>query len=210
MISGDYCDLGRDHGLAAGLTAVLDGLDPAASAQNRLAVLPVTMSLPGGAQVLPNALAAREGLAVVRFEAGVAGTGHAGGLTGQRAGALAAVRLGVLTRLLELAVGRLTGRRFAGTPLIEQQLVAGTVADVVALIELSASLDLDDPPAEVTTAQHDRLTAAGWAVTRLFGAEGYITDHPALSLYTSTLVADIWIARADRWKELPCSSSMTG
>ncbi len=196
-----YSDLGRDHGLAAGLAAVLDGLDPAASAPNRLAVLPATVSLPAGAHVLPNALAAREGLAVVRFEAGVAAFGRARGLTGQRAAALAAVRLGVLTRLLEQAVARLTGRHFGGIPLIEQQLVAGTVADVVAGIELSAALHVDDAPADVTAAEHERLTDAGWAVTRLFGAEGYIADHPARSLYASTLVADVWVARTECRKE---------
>ncbi len=206
MTSIRYGDLGRDHGLAAGLAAVLDGLDPAASAPNRLAVLPATASLPGGALVLANALAAREGLAVVRFPAGRAGAGLTGaacarGLTGQRAAALAAVRLGLLTRMLDQAVARLASRRSGGIALIDRQLVAGTVADVAAGIELSAALRLDEAPAEVAAAQHDRLTDAGWAVTRLFGAEGYIADHPARSLYVSALVADVWVARAGCRKE---------
>jgi hypothetical protein len=192
-----YADLGRDHGLAAGLAAVLDGLDPAASAPNRLAVLPAAASLPAGAHVLPNALAARDGLAVVRFEAAGAPAGTGRGLTGRRAAALAAVRLGVLSRLLDQAVTRLAGRHFGGVPLIEQQLVAGTVADVVAGIELWTALHLDDAPADVTAAQHERLTDADWAVTRLFGAEGYIADHPVRSLYMSTLVADVWVARKE-------------
>ncbi len=206
MTSIRYRDLGRHHGLAAGLAAVLDGLDPAGSAPNRLAVLPATVSLPGGARVLPHALAAREGLAVVRFPAGCAGAGRAGagrarGLTGQRAAALAAVRLGLLTRMLDQAVTRLAGRRSGGIALIDQQLVAGTVADVAAGIELSAALRLDEAPAEVAAAQHERLTDAGWAVTRLFGAEGYLADHPVRSLYVSAMIADVWVARAGHRKE---------
>jgi len=118
---------------------------------------------------------------------------HAGaGLVGRRAAALAEVRLAVLRQMLELAIARLAGRSFAGVPLIEQQLVIGALADVVTGAELASSLS-DDAPA---AARHEWLTEAGWTVTKFFGAEGYIADHPVRSLYVSTLVADVWIARA--------------
>lgn len=205
MIGRRYFELGRDRGLAAGLAAVIDGLDPAIAAPGGVAILPTTSlpmtSLPGGAHVLPHVVAAREGLTVVRFDLGIPGAGQARGLTGQRGGALAAVRLGVLARLLDQAVQRLACRRFGGVPLIDQQLVAGTVADATILIELSATLDLADAPEAAMAAQHERLTDAGWAVTRLFGAQGYIADHPALALYASTLVADLWVARPDGREE---------
>src|SRR5262245_38911446 len=84
-------DLGRDHGLVAGLAAVLDGLDPALAAPHRLAVLPAGR-LPAGARLVANDLAAREGLSLVRF--GGTDTPSGIGLTGHRVDALAAVRVG--------------------------------------------------------------------------------------------------------------------
>jgi hypothetical protein len=171
--------------LALGLADVLGGLDIAATAPRGVAVLPVA-DVPDGAEVVSNPLAAREGLALVRIP-GADGPG----LVGRRAAALAEVRLTVLAQMLELAVDRLAGRSFAGVPLIEQQLVVGALADVVTGVELASSLADDAPVA----ARHEWLTEAGWTVTKFFGAEGYIADHPVRSLYVSTLVADVWIAR---------------
>jgi hypothetical protein len=191
-----YRALGREAGLAAGLAAVLEGLDPATAAPAGVAVLP-SVDVPPGARVVPHALAAREGLTLVRFPpSGATRTGT--GLDDRRAAALAAVRLGVLAGLLDAAVDRLAGRRYGGVALIEQQLVVGAVADVVIELEsAAATLCDDDPPAEVVAAQHERLTAAGWTVTRFFGAEGYLADHPVRSLYVSTLVADVWVRREE-------------
>jgi hypothetical protein len=193
---GGYRALGREAGLAAGLAAVLEGLDPATAAPAGVAVLP-SVDVPPGARVVPHALAAREGLTLVRFPpSGATRTGP--GLDDRRAAALAAVRLGVLAGLLDTAVDRLAGRRYGGVALIEQQLVVGAVADVVIELEsAAATLCDDDPPAEVVAAQHERLTAAGWTVTRFFGAEGYLADHPVRSLYVSTLVADVWVRREE-------------
>ncbi|MDG4830661.1 acyl-CoA dehydrogenase family protein [Solwaraspora sp. WMMD1047] len=202
-----YRDLGRDHGLAAGLAAVLDGLDPVVVAPQRVAVLPAD-ELPAGAQVLPHPLAARDGLALVRFPAAAGRDRTSGtGLRGRPALALAAVRIGVLSGLLHLAVQRLAGRAFRGVPLIDQQLVVGAVADVVAELEFSAAA-LDDsagpsageggdprPSVEVAAGWHERLTEAGWNVSRLLGAEGYLATHPARSLFVSALVADVWLPR---------------
>jgi hypothetical protein len=190
-----YRDLGQSLDLAAGLAAVLDGLDPEAVAPEGLAVLP-TVGLPAGACVLPHALAARDGLSVVRFPRRPGGAGYGRGLTGSRAAALAAVRLGVLSRMLDMAVWRLAGRRFGGVLLIDKQLVIGAVADVVTDLELSAAASVDDDTAaEIAAAQHERLTEVGWMVARFFGAEGYIADHPVRALYVSTLIADVWVPR---------------
>jgi hypothetical protein len=175
-----------DMGLAAGLAAVLDGLDPAVEAPHGIAVLPVA-NAPEGARIVPNALVAREGMSVVRYLA----PGPGRGLTGDRAAALAEVRLGLLARMLDLAVERLSGRTFAGVPLIDQQLVVGAVADVLTELDLLRATRSDSAAADL----HERVTDAGWTVTRMFGAEGYIADHPARCLYVSALVADIWIPR---------------
>ena len=45
---------------------------------------------------------------------------------------------------------------------------------------------------------HSQLDELGWEVTKLFGAAGYMTDHPARALYVSALVASAWIDRENR------------
>ncbi|MFC8226180.1 acyl-CoA dehydrogenase family protein [Streptomyces sp. NPDC057287] len=189
-------DLGREGGLAAGLTAVLEGLDVAAEAPGGSALLPMASlergGAAGGAEVLPHPFAALEGLALVRFTA--TGTGAGAGLTALRAARLAAVRVGVLSALLDAAVERLSARRFGGVPLIDHQLVGGALADVVTEIEI-ASVEPASGSAEAVWDRHERLTEAGWATTRLFGAEGYITGHPVRALYLSSLASDLWLAR---------------
>ncbi|WP_327674862.1 acyl-CoA dehydrogenase family protein [Kitasatospora sp. NBC_00458] len=193
-----YRDLGREGGLAAGLAAVLDGLDPAATAPGGVAVLPADgAGGTGGTEVLPHPFAALDGLALVRFAAGTTGPG----LTGRTAAALTAVRIGVLSGLLDAAVQRLSARSFGGVPLIDHQLVGGSLADVVTETELAWAAAVREAgaaspaPAGAAWARHERLTEAGWAATRLFGAEGYLTDHPARSLHLSALTADLWLAR---------------
>ncbi len=190
-------DLGREQGLAVGLAAALAGLDPAREAPGGVAVLPAA-HLPEGISVLPHPLAAREGLALVRFPPPRPGAEQAPGLTGTRAAALAAVRIGVLDRLLDAAIERLRVRRFGGQPIIDRQLVSGTVADVAVEIELAvaaAAAAEADTPAELTWSGHERLTEAGWSVARLFGAEGFTAAHPARALHLSALVADLWVAQ---------------
>lgn len=190
-----FYDLGRALDLAGGLAAVLDGLDPRTAAPDGVALLPVGMSVPD-ARVLPHPFAARDGLILVRLPRSSEMSGQGRGLVGVRAAALAAVRIGLLSGLLDLAAHRLAGRRFAGTRLIDQQLVVGAVADVLTELDLAAAADVDgDTAADVAAAQHERLTEAGWTVARFFGAEGYLADHPARSLHLSALAADVWLPR---------------
>ena len=138
----------------------------------------------------------RDGLMLVRFPHPAGASGQDRGLTGPRAAALAALRIGLLSGLLDTAAHRLAGRTFAGTRLIDQQLVVGAVADVLTELDLAAAARLDaGPAAEVAAAQHERLTEAGWTVARFFGAEGYLAGHPVRSLYLSALAADVWLPR---------------
>lgn len=188
-------ELGRALDLAAGLAAVLDGLDPRTAAPDGMALLPVGTPAPH-AHTLPHPFAARDGLMLVRFPRPSGARGQDRGLTGPRAAALAAVRIGLLSGLLDAAAHRLAGRTFAGTRLIDQQLVVGAVADVLTELDLAAAARLDPATAaEVAAAQHERLTEAGWTVARFFGAEGYLADHPVRSLYLSALAADVWLPR---------------
>ncbi|MFC9285565.1 hypothetical protein, partial [Streptomyces sp. NPDC057052] len=95
-----FWDLGREGGLAAGLAAVLEGLDPASEAPGNAAVLPLS-AVGADADVRPHPFAALDGLALVRFTRSGAGPGS--GLTGRHAALLAAVRVGVLSRMVDTA-----------------------------------------------------------------------------------------------------------
>lgn len=189
--------VGRDRGLAAGLAAVLTGLDPHTVAPRGRAVLPLS-AVPGEARVVPHVFAGREGLALVRWAA----PGPGRGLPPGRAAALAAVRCGVLEGLLDAAVTRMAARSFAGVPLTDLQLVQGSTADVVTVLHTAAAAG-PDAPAEAVAALHEQLTDAGWAVARFFGAEGYLATHPARVLHLSALTADVWVPRARSWEGRP-------
>lgn len=185
-------ELGHREGLAAGLAAVLDSLPLNEAAPRGLVAVP-RWSGPPGAEPVPLPLVGSEGIEVLRIE-GPAGPG----LTGTHAAALAAVRLGVLTRLLELAVEHLSRREFARTPIIERQLVTGEIADLLTETEeLTAALERadDSVPVSVSAAWHTRLDGLGWRVAMFFGAEGYITGHPARSVHVCALVANVCVAQ---------------
>jgi len=188
----DECrELGREHGLAAGLAAVLDGLDPEIVGHRGLVAVP-SADRPAHAHPVPNHLAALEGISLLRYPGSASGSG----LTGCWLLALAAVRIGVLGRMLALAADHLSARTFGGSPIIGQQLVVGAIADVVTDLEtLSAAPPDDAITPEAGWARHERLTASGWSVLQMFAAAGYIADHPARALHVSTLVADVWIGR---------------
>ncbi|MCG7525528.1 acyl-CoA dehydrogenase family protein [Streptomyces sp. OfavH-34-F] len=185
-------ELGHRKGLAAGLAAVLEGLPLHQAAPGGLVAVP-RRTAPADGVPVPLPLVHLEDIEVLRI-AGPVGSG----LTGTRAAALAAVRLGVLSNLLELAVERLSRREFAGAPILERQLVTGEIADLVTETEeLTAALERADdgtPPA-VSAAWHARLDELGWRVAMFFGAEGYITDHPARAVHVSALLADVCVAR---------------
>ncbi|MEU5093661.1 hypothetical protein [Streptomyces sp. NPDC020996] len=181
--------IGRESGLAAGLAAVLAGLDPYAVAPGGRAVLPVA-DVPADARVVPHVFAHREGLALVRLPAA-----GGSGLPASRSAALAAVRCGVLERLLDAAAHRLARRGFGGVPLAEQQLVQGATADVVTVLHTAAAT-APDAPAAALAAVHEQLTEAAWTVARFFGAEGFVAAHPVWALHLSALTADVWAPRA--------------
>ncbi|WP_432933186.1 acyl-CoA dehydrogenase family protein [Microbispora sp. CA-135349] len=113
---------------------------------------------------------------------------------------LAAARLGVARRLLDLAVEHLTRRHADGEPIIRRQLVQGTVADALAAIDMcrhmarQAAAPAAAPAAALAAGRlHARIGEIGWWIATLFGAAGYLADHPAAELYVSELVADVWV-----------------
>ncbi|MEY9934546.1 hypothetical protein ABH926_009214 [Catenulispora sp. GP43] len=186
--------IGRGRGLAAGLEAALEGLDPVTVAPSCYVALTETaVPAPNGPfTLIPHRLAEHEGIRFVRLHGQCPQT-HAG-LPPERAVTLAAVRLGVLYAMLDAAIVFLSDRTAGGVSLIDKQLVMGTIADTVAeagLLREALTLAFTDPAAIVGPC-NEQLSALGWQVAALFGASGYLEDHPVRALYVSELVAGAW------------------
>ena len=185
--------IGRTEGLAAGLTAALDGRDVAATAAGRYAALPAgSVREMESAVVLKHSLADREDVVFAELPSPRPAAGPA---LAEIGALLAAVRLGVVRRTLDLAVEHLSTRDGGGEPLIRKQLVTGAVADLIAEVELLREQipGYRDPAALADL--HTRIDELGWQVAKLFGAAGYIADHPVRALYVSALCANTWIGR---------------
>ena len=181
--------IARDEGLAAGLAAALSNVDSQASAPGRYAAVPAD-TVPSRAPVRTHSLAEREDIVFLECP----GEGEAYDLVeiGTR---LAGVRLGVVRRLLDQAVEHLESRIVGEEPLLRKQLVTGSVADTMAEVELLRAYAETQHAPDAVADLHDRLDALGWEVLKLFGAAGYMADHPARALYVSALVANSWVDR---------------
>ena len=182
---------GRGVGLAAGLAMVLEGRPVADVAPGRYAAVPVG-GPPAGAAVRTHSVADREGIVFVECPGERPGNSY--GLV-EIGRLLAAVRLGVLRTSLDLAVGHLSDRLAGDEPLIRKQLITGAIAEVMAGVEmLRAYTRVQRDPVAIADV-HDQLDDLGWQATKLFGAAGYVADHPVRALYVSALVANTWTDR---------------
>jgi hypothetical protein len=208
-------------GLYAGLCRTLDGAGSVPCSPAGLTLLPAGAHtrvtgwrLPHGdvgrdatVTVLPHPLAATERLDLVRVVPPATGARSSPGQAVPDPGAtdpallLAAVRLGLVARMVRLAVAHLSSRESEGRPLIERQLLHGVLADAIAALELCRHMlvrGTDGPgvaPGPGTAADlHAHLSETGWSVTTLFGGSGYLRDHPVRSLYVAELVHDAWVA----------------
>lgn len=178
-------DVADRDGLAAALRAVLDRSAPVPGTRSGLTLLPAGWATGPGVTPLPHRLAESEGLALVRVDpASVGGDGYPV--------ALAAVRLGLLQGMLAAAVAHLAARESDGAPLTARQLVQGAVADVATTVQVCRQgLRPATDPASVGW-MHARLDAADLTVSALFGARGYLLDHPVRCLHLAELVRAAW------------------
>jgi alkylation response protein AidB-like acyl-CoA dehydrogenase len=102
------------------------------------------------------------------------------------------VRLGLTHRMLDLAVAHLAGRLSDGAPLTARQLVQAAIADVATALETcwhGLAVATDTPGAAWL---HARLDRADLTVAGLFGAAGYLLDHPVRCLHVAALVREAW------------------
>ena len=105
------------------------------------------------------------------------------------------MRIGTVRRLLDEAVAYLSERTVGDEPLIRKQLITGTVGDVAAELEMSRAYVSVPLAPDALADLHSKLDELGWQVAQLFGAAGYIADHPVRALYVSALCANTWIGR---------------
>ncbi|GAA2368542.1 hypothetical protein Cme02nite_73110 [Catellatospora methionotrophica] len=211
VAAGELRRVARERGLAAGLGAIIRGGVPVPCSATGLTLLPVGVlgevaawRLPGATvpadratvTVLAHALGETEGLTQVRIVA------RGEQVPSQRTAEpepddavllLASVRLGLLEHMLEAAVAHLNSRIVDGRPLTTRQMIQAAVADTVTVARTIAHV-LDDPelPGGALAEAHERLDEAGWTVTTLFGAGGYLREHPVRCLYVAGLVHDAW------------------
>src|SRR5262245_32150262 len=126
MIIQECEHIARNEGLAAGLAVALAGAEVDATAPGPYAAVPAR-DVPAGAAVYAHSLADREDIAFMACP----GERPAGTLGQVEVGRLiAAVRLGVVRRLLDEAVEHLSGRVVGDEPLVRKQLIVGTIADI--------------------------------------------------------------------------------
>lgn len=188
--------VGYTSGLSAGLTkalADLDDVDLMAAAHAGWAAVPA-QRVHEGASVLEHHMATSEGVAIldVRLPAGLVPLRPAGDrpeVVGLR---LAAVRIGLARKLLDLAIGALTG----GRPPLHHMLLLGAITDVLgALASLRGHLEnaVLRPVRTTVVDVHRRLTQLDWQVAKLFGLRGDLADHPVRALFVAELAANTWL-----------------
>ena len=189
------------EGLAAGLALALSGLDVAAIAPGRYAAVPAKTA-PVAVPLVTHHLADAEDI-----EFAACGQPRAGAMDRVRRDTdlaelgrrLAGARLGLTRRMLDAAVEHLSKRTGGGEPLVRKQLVTGAIADIIAGIELlrehAARPPAPDAPLAVLADLHAMISDLDTEVIKLFGAAGFIADHPARALYVSALVASTWVTQ---------------
>jgi hypothetical protein len=148
---------------------------------------------PAGHAVLPAGLATRQpageqvDIAPLRGSAIVVLRGlRPGEAASSWLSALVWLRLGLSRGLLDAALEHLRHRLVDGAPLLAQQLVKGTLAEVTtAHLLVDAMLDGGGDPAGA----HEELTRADRQTQRLLGAGGFTAEGPGRTAYLSELLA---------------------
>jgi hypothetical protein len=106
------------------------------------------------------------------------------------------LRLGLSEGLLDTCVSYLDSRTSGDASLLHQQMVRGSIAEVlIEGLEVHAVLTADEP-AELAAAGvahlQEQITLADRALLRLLGASGFIAGGPGEVAYLSELLAEAY------------------
>lgn len=117
--------------------------------------------------------------------------------------ALGWLRLGLSGRLLDASFAHLGGRKVGTEPLLRQQLVKGSLADVV-IDQLDAETTLVNQTAKAAAAAdatgavlvelHALVTRTDRILQRLLGAKGFAVEGPGQIANVSELLVDAYIS----------------
>ena len=215
----DIAAVTRRDGLAAGLTAAFDPRDPVPCSPAGRTLVPARLRpavrswAVAGVQV-PTAvcrveierhdLARSERVELVRVTRMTPWQHAARTVTGPALPApdpvngsgwpagLLAVRAGLSRRLLGRALDQLAGRTSDGAPLTERQLVRAEIAEVAIVLETVEAVLAVPPRGSDTDFWHAEIDRADLILARLFGAAGYLDDHPARALRLVGLLRDVF------------------
>ncbi|TDV43608.1 hypothetical protein [Actinophytocola oryzae] len=193
----DGCELAGYHaGLSAGLGKALVDLDDTelvAAARGGFAAVPAER-VHEDATVVEHGMVAAEGVAIldVRLPAGLTVLRPAGDrpeVVGLR---LAAVRIGLVRKVLDQALARQTDEN----SLLRWRIGLRAIGEIRAVLEglRWRLVGLAGFPSRADVAEvHARLTDLDWRVARLFWPEGYREDRRVRALFVGELVATTWV-----------------
>ena len=182
-------------GLAAALASLPPARETPSSSTFGWSLVPAgsTDALPPDTMPVAGLVAALEGLALVQAERPAE---PAPVRPAELPFIFLALRVGLTRRMLGLAIEHLRGRMSDGRPLIQRQMVQDSVAEVAAALEICSSAITARPGAAVGTRStewmHDRLDRADNLVVAMFGAAGFLLDHPVRCLHVVALLRDLW------------------
>jgi hypothetical protein len=191
----DGCELAGYHvGLSAGLGKALVDLsddDLVAVARGGFVAVPAER-VHEDATVVEHGLAAAEGVAIldVRLPAGLVVLRHPGDRPEIVALRLAAVRIGLVRKVLDHALARPAAERGS---LLRRRLSLHVIGEIVAALESLRSQLAGFPTRSDVADLHARLTQIDWRVAGLFGPDGYLPDSPVRALFVAELVATTWV-----------------
>jgi hypothetical protein len=108
--------------------------------------------------------------------------------------ALGYVRLGLALGLRDAAQEYLAGRTAGEVPLLQQQMVKGSLADATLdLLLARAQLDEGEPSVAASARIHGRITDAARTLLRLLGASGFVAGGPGSLAHHSELLENALI-----------------
>ncbi len=125
---------------------------------------------------------------------GVPGQPAPAGRRAAVARALGYVRLGLAMGLRDAAQEYLAGRTAGEVPLLQQQMVKGSLADATLdLLLARAQLDEGEPSAAASARAHGRITDAGRTLLGLLGASSFVAGGPGSIAHHSELLENALI-----------------